>query len=96
MRLTTFESTTLKSSILDYYNEAIIYLFGSRVDDSQKGGDIDVYILIDHKPHFLDKPRLLAKIKKLLGEQKIDLIFGYPSKKKTLIDEEALSKGIKL
>ncbi len=96
MRLKTIEINSIKEIINRHYNNAIIYLFGSRVDESKKGGDIDLYILLDKKPHFLDKPTLLASLKRSIGEQKIDLVFGYPQKKSGLIDKEALSKGIKL
>ena len=96
MRLNNFEIKSIKDIVKSFYVDANVCLFGSRVDDLKVGGDIDLYITINTQPHFLDKPRILAALKKNLGEQKIDLIFSYPTKIKTLIDEEASSKGILL
>lgn len=51
-------------------------LYGSRLDDNAKGGDIDLLLIID-KSTLSDlkkiKHRLLATLKKGIGEQKIDL-----------------------
>jgi uncharacterized protein len=53
-----------------------LFLYGSRADDSLKGGDIDlVYVLdSDAKVHELSKKiaHLLAAIKVRIGEQRID------------------------
>jgi len=95
MRLTDFQIKNIKDIAQEVFGECRIFLFGSRVDDSLKGGDIDLYFILDKKPHFLDKPRFLAKLKRKIGEQKIDVVIDYPDRKKGLIDEEAL-KGIEL
>lgn len=42
MRLTKQEVQIIKSAILQVDPEARIFLFGSRVDDQKKGGDIDL------------------------------------------------------
>ncbi len=96
MRLTTDQKQIIKETITSFYEDARVYLFGSRADDAKKGGDIDLYLKLPQKPHFLDKPKLLVELKHRLGERKIDLIFDYPQKKHTLIDEEALEKGVLL
>ena len=41
MRLSEFEKDAIKESVLPLDPEAKIFLFGSRADDTQKGGDID-------------------------------------------------------
>ena len=96
MRLSQFQKDSIKKSILSRYSSAEIYLFGSRVDESKRGGDIDLYVKLPQKPHFLDKPQILASLKRAVGEQKIDLIFSYPDKEQLLIDKEALESGVKL
>jgi len=48
MRLSLFEIETivkLKNRYFDIHDK--IYLFGSRTDDSTKGGDIDLYLECD-------------------------------------------------
>ncbi len=50
------------------------YLFGSRVHDDKKGGDIDLLILSDHKITIDDKMQFLVNFFEKFGEQKIDII----------------------
>jgi predicted nucleotidyltransferase len=96
MRLSSFEIEAIKKSAKEVFRECRVYLFGSRVDDNLKGGDIDLYIQLPKKPPFLSKEKFLASLKRKIGEQKIDVVIPYPQKEKTLIDEEALQKGILL
>ena len=77
MRLNDKYIMTIKNSFQEVFREGEIYLFGSRVDDSKRGGDIDLYLVVKDKSDlFRKKLRFLAKIKKILGEQKIDVVFN--------------------
>ena len=51
-----------------------LYLFGSRVDDSKKGGDIDLLLLTNKKITLEEKWAIKRKIHSLIGEQKIDIV----------------------
>jgi len=73
MRLTQKEAETIRNSILAFDSHAEIYLFGSRVNDSLKGGDIDI-LIISETLSFKDKIKILTQIFKVLEEQKIDII----------------------
>lgn len=73
MRLTPLEQQTIRQAILDKDPEAEVYLFGSRVDDQARGGDIDLFIL-SAKIDLMAKLDLLARLHLALGEQKIDLM----------------------
>ncbi|MDP2787641.1 MAG: nucleotidyltransferase domain-containing protein [Pseudomonadota bacterium] len=55
---------------------AAIYLFGSRVDDAARGGDIDLLVL-SGKINLWDRLDILAELHRKLGERKIDLLV-YP------------------
>lgn len=48
MRLTNIEIESIKRTFLEVFKCGEIYLFGSRVDDTKKGGDIDLYIDLDY------------------------------------------------
>ncbi len=95
MRLNKNYIKVIKKSFSEIFNKGEIYLFGSRVDDSKKGGDIDLYLIVDNKIDlFKNKIKFLAKIKRELGEQKIDIIFNIDENR--LIEKEAKQWGIKL
>lgn len=73
MRLSEYEIRVIKESVKRFDNNAKIYLFGSRVYDNKKGGDIDLLIFSDK---LMQKDAI--KIRNLLwdkiGEQKIDIL----------------------
>ena len=71
-----------------------VYLFGSRVDDSRRGGDIDLLVrTTSAKKGILDRVRMAARIKSLIGDQKIDIIGDYEDNQ---VVREALKNGILL
>lgn len=95
MRLTEFEIKSIVESFRSHFEIGDIYLFGSRVDDLLKGGDIDLYIdTQDTDGLFEKKLQMLRDIKLKIGEQKIDVIIS--SDKERAIEKEALEKGVKL
>jgi len=76
MRLSEAEKAAIKNIFNKYSDAGVqLYLFGSRVDDSKKGGDIDLLItFIDAKRVVLFKKLdFLVALKKALGERKIDI-----------------------
>ena len=92
MRLTQSEITLIKNTIKKYINDAKIYIFGSRLDDSKKGGDIDIFIITDKKVTL----QIETKIKFFLEEEllkPIDLVFHRDFERE--IEKEAL-KGIEI
>lgn len=58
-----------------------VFLFGSRVDDQKKGGDIDLFITGDQKSNFTVEHKIdfLVELKALIGDQKIDVILDTES-----------------
>ena len=77
---------------------AEVFLFGSRVDDSRKGGDIDLYIIPhstdDRRKLFSKKISFLTQLKSVIGEQKIDVLIAKDEHKS--IEKEARMTGIAL
>jgi predicted nucleotidyltransferase len=49
MRLTPQEIQAIKETFLNTFDKGNIYLFGSRVDDTKRGGDIDLYIDLEER-----------------------------------------------
>ncbi len=93
MRLTSKERESIKQTFLKVFQSGDIYLFGSRVDDTQKGGDIDLYIQTNHYT-LTKKIKFLALLKQKIGDQKIDLIVS--SDPSRIIEQEAIQNGVKL
>lgn len=97
MRLSIFEVNAIKQVFAEVFGNGKIYLFGSRVNDAGKGGDIDLYIKTkpEAKISMLAlKIEFLYKLKKIIGEQEIDVIIARD--KNRLIEREALMKGVEL
>jgi hypothetical protein len=81
MRLTERELKTIQETFLEYFDKQDhLWLFGSRTDDAQRGGDIDLYIETNQQ----DKKEVLSKkldfiisLKKRIGDQKIDVVINF-------------------
>ncbi|TWJ19307.1 nucleotidyltransferase family protein [Geobacter argillaceus] len=75
MRLKSSEQAAILSTVKCLDTNARVYLFGSRVDDAKKGGDIDLLVMSD-KLTLDDKRTIKMKLYELIGEQKIDLVLA--------------------
>jgi predicted nucleotidyltransferase len=75
MRLNSQDRHLIKQTIYQLDPQAQVYLFGSRVDDNKKGGDIDLLVLSTHLG-FTAQKQIKLKLYELIGEQKIDLIIA--------------------
>lgn len=76
MRLTPEERSAIGDTIHQADADALIYLFGSRVDDEARGGDIDLLVL-SMTINLMTKLDILAQLHQKLGERKIDIVV-YP------------------
>ncbi len=73
MRLTEEAVTTLKSALKREDPQAKLYLYGSRVDDTKRGGDIDLLII----SKVLERAaisRIRWAFYEKFGEQKMDIL----------------------
>jgi len=73
MRLTEAEVSAIKKSVHAFDPEAKIFLFGSRADDTRKGGDIDLFVL-SKKIRSSERRKIKLNIYDKIGEQKIDMV----------------------
>jgi hypothetical protein len=101
MRLSKNEIEIIKRIAREVWGQqTIVSLFGSRTDDTKKGGDIDLYIHPieeqDPKQIMIKKAEFLGKLEILLGEQKIDALVGTPYNSHLPIIKTAKLKGIEL
>ncbi|HQR73463.1 MAG TPA: nucleotidyltransferase domain-containing protein [Sulfurovum sp.] len=73
MRLGQEKIDVLKNKLKMLSSNAKIYLFGSRVDDSKRGGDIDLLVVSDEITT-KDLRILRVEFFKHFGEQKVDIV----------------------
>ena len=52
MGLNDKERKIIKATVSHFFGDAAIYLFGSRLDESKKGGGIDLYVVPKNKEHY--------------------------------------------
>lgn len=99
MRMTEKDQKSILEVAHHCFGEyAQVYLFGSRVDDSKKGGDIDLYIIPGQKSSaeqlYKKKIKFLVGLELAIGDQKIDVVIAKDKNK--LIEKEAIRTGVRL
>ncbi len=96
MRISKKYQNIIKDNALLIFGENTkVYLFGSRIDDSKNGGDIDLFIETNEKDRLYEKKiKFSARLYRLLGEQKIDIVIS--KNKNRMIEKIALSTGVLL
>ena len=105
MRLSTDQIQAIRQAATVAFGQGTsVWLFGSRVDDAKKGGDID--LLVCPKPRtaadasqpqqtFMRKIKMLTLLEGQLGERKVDVIVEHPQDLRPIV-EVAHNTGIKL
>ena len=78
--------------------EARVRLFGSRVDDSMRGGDVDLLIELPTEPEhvFELQRRLYAKLLRALDSRPVEVLVVGPRTPRESVHEEALRHGVLL
>ncbi len=94
MRLTPAQIDTIKSTAQAVLGEGVqLTLFGSRVHDDQKGGDVDLYAEVD-RPELMKKIRCKVSLQDQL-DMPVDLIVK-PLNDQSPIALIAKQEGIRL
>lgn len=90
MRIPKTQLAFLKQEVKKYAPEAKLYLFGSRLDDQKRGGDIDIMALTNTLLPLEQKWQIKINFYEKFGDQKLDLINF------TLTDEDTFKKLVLL
>ena len=99
MRLTRQEIGSIKECAGKHFgSNCVVTLFGSRVDDAKRGGDIDLHVRVDEDglADLRHRIRYLADLEGRLGERKVDLVIEGPRRKNGYIDQAVRETGIVL
>jgi len=88
MRLTEKEIKIIKEIVLDVFGESEIRIFGSRLNENKKGGDIDIFVIPKNRENlFKKKIKAAAKLENLLFKP-VDIVVHYDFNRE--IEKEAL------
>lgn len=99
MRLTERQRTIIRDCAVQTFGpETSVRLFGSRLDDHKKGGDIDLLVespgLVENAG--LTAARMSARIQMQLGERRIDILYTWPGYPQSPVHRSALREGVVL
>lgn len=97
MRLTPEEVAGITTAVAEVFGpEAVVRLFGSRVRDDLKGGDIDLLVEVPPgRETFKDECALSRALEDRLGERRVDVLLVAPETDRGWITREAM-EGIVL
>ena len=100
MRLSSSQIEAIKQETEHFFGaKAEVWLFGSRVDDTAKGGDVDLYVrAVSSDADELADARFafLARLKRRMGDRKIDLVLQREGGDVLPIYELARQQGVRL
>ncbi len=99
MRLNPEQIAQIRQSAAESFGpEARVWLFGSRVDDSKRGGDVDVLVEMDTP---IDAPafraaQISARLSRQMYGRKVDVLLLAPNLRHLPIHDIARSEGCRL
>ena len=100
VRLKPFEIDAIRSSFRAHFApEDHLWLFGSRVNPTRRGGDIDLYVetVLDASTAFNSEKAFVVELWNKIGEQKIDVVLNLVTDDyKLAIYEVARAEGVQL
>lgn len=76
MRLKPEEVAAIKEAAAETFGDtAVVRLFGSRVDDNERGGDIDLHIEVDAvADEWRDRGKFEDRLFRRIDPQKVDVV----------------------
>jgi predicted nucleotidyltransferase len=84
MRLSEWQRKVIRETVIQIFGEtAKVWLFGSRVDNLKRGGDIDLLIETDNQDVsklVQAEIKLSTQLQLKLGEQRINILIDYPTR----------------
>lgn len=92
MRLSIEQTSIIRRIVREEAgNDAVVRLFGSRLDDHARGGDIDLFVQTAHP---VDRPalfsaRIAARLMRALNGRHVDLVLAAPNLRVLPIHEQA-------
>jgi predicted nucleotidyltransferase len=99
MRLSEFEIESIRSLAGQHFGSDVqVFLFGSRTNDNQRGGDIDLFIRDPNGDQLKVRTKIdfITDLILRIGEQKIDVVLYTQEMKNSLFFKTISKTGIRL
>ena len=97
MRITQAQADMIRKLLQDSLGEeSKVWLFGSRVNDEKRGGDVDLYVETMQPCDLPTKLSLMSAIQRSIGLRKVDLLIRTSSSPERAIYATAKSEGVRL
>jgi predicted nucleotidyltransferase len=99
MRLTPAQINTIQNTVHAVLGEgAQVTLFGSRVDDSLKGGDVDLMVEVAQgiEDPAVVSARIASRISRVMHGRKVDVLLKAPNLLEQPIHRIASQEGVRL
>ncbi len=99
MRLSQQTQQIVRDTVREVFGlEAKVKLFGSRINDNARGGDIDLLVELPSITAEIERKtlQLTARLQLRIGDQPVDVLVIDPSTPRQSIHEQASMTGIEL
>jgi uncharacterized protein len=97
MRLSPAEIAAIKAAADEAFGaDAVVRLFGSRLDDARKGGDIDLHLEVATFPGLMCRSRFLDLVEAATDGRKVDTLFTVRGTALTGFERIAYRDGVAL
>jgi predicted nucleotidyltransferase len=99
MRLSQQTQQIIRETVREVFGAgAVVKLFGSRVNNDARGGDIDLLVELPAITTEIERKtmQLIARLQLRIGDQPIDVLVLDPSTPRQSIHEQASRMGISL
>ena len=99
MRLTDYQIQAIRQLACQVAgNQSRVRVFGSRLDDTAQGGDLDLMLEL---PEPVDNPALMAaqmsaQVSRVMHGRKVDVLLSAPNLKRLPIHEIPFKEGVEL
>ena len=89
MRLDKNDTNIILSTVESIFGNVKVYLFGSRLDEQKKGGDIDLFIVSEEKSNLFEKKiKVISKLERTLHKP-IDIVLHKNFEREINSDQKA-------
>jgi predicted nucleotidyltransferase len=96
MRLTPVQIDTIKSTATAVLGEGVqVWLYGSRLDDQRRGGDVDLLVQTARKASVMDRARFKYQVESTL-QLPVDVLMVQTGQNASPFETIARSKAVEL